>query len=192
MGNFDFSGMMNSAGIGIFALVTIPFIIVGLILVYIALRARRRVRDSMNWATTMGTVLFSAVDERTSYSSESGTTTSYYPKVVYEYRVMGQRFQSDRFNLGEVGIGNYNQVAAKVAQYPQGAPIQVYYNPANPVECALERVAPSSNVMLLVVVVIFAILGCTGIMVAGGFALMGDFMNTMTTMTNTMLTEVPR
>jgi hypothetical protein len=188
MPNFDLTSLMNNATAGIAFCVMVPFIIVGIVFLLFALRSRRKVRESQTWERTSGTVLFSDVDTRGSTDSDGHTSISHYPKIVYEYRVMGQTYRSDRFNLGEVGLGNYNKVAAKVAQYPQGAIIDVYYNPANPVECVLERTAPSSNIMLVVVVVIFASLACTGVMIAGGFALMGNFMGDMMN----QLTQIPR
>jgi hypothetical protein len=169
--------MMNNMTFGIVALIAVPIILIALVVLFFALRGRRKVRASMNWNETIGTVLFSEVEERRSYSSESGTTISYYPKIVYEYQVMGQRYQSQRFNLGEVGIGNYNKVAAKTAQYPQGGQVPVYYNPDNPQEAVLERAAPSSNVLLIVVVVIFAMLGCTLVMTMGGFMFINNLVS---------------
>lgn len=175
----SFSSLMNNLSAGIFALVTIPFVLVALFLLWRALSSRRKVRESMNWEKTTGTVLFSMVETRRSRSSEGGTSTSYYPKVVYEYRVMGQVYHGDRFSLGEIGLGFYNRVATKVAEYPAGKLIDVYYNPENPLEAVLERTAPSSNILIFVVILIFGILACSGVMMVGGFALVNQFISGM-------------
>lgn len=173
-------GLMNSLSGGVVAFTAIPFILVALFLLLMALRSRRRVRQSMNWERTTGTVLFSTVETRRSRSGRSGYSTAYYPKVVYEYHVSGQRYQSDRLNLGEIGLGFYKRVEAKVAEYPPGKMIDVYYDPDNPAQAVLERTAPSGNVLLFVVVVIVAILVCTTAIIFGAVSLVGQMVSGFT------------
>lgn len=171
----DLDLLNNSTFTWVLALTLIPIGLIVLFLLLWALAARRKVRQSMAWEQTWGTVLFSMVETRRSSSSEGGTSTSYYPKIVYEYRVMGQAFHGDRFNLGEVGLGSYKRVAATVAAYPVGKQIEVFYNPENPVEAVLQRTAPSSNLLLFIVMIILASLGCTAAMMVGGFAFVNQF-----------------
>jgi hypothetical protein len=176
---FDFNLFNDNMTISIFALVAIPIVLIALFLLLFALSARRKVRRSQSWEQTLGTVLFSMVETRRGSSGGGGTTTSYYPKIVYEYRVMGQVYHGDRFNLGEVGLGSYNRVAATVAEYPVGKHIEVFFNPDNPVEAVLQRKAPSSNLLIFIVVVILASLGCTAAMMIGGMSLMNQFIGTI-------------
>jgi hypothetical protein len=171
----NLSNLMNGIGGTGIRITTVVFIALALFFLWRALAGRRRVREAMNWQQTTGTVLSSEVETRRSRSGQSGYSTSYYPRVVYEYEVMGQRYRSNQFNLGEVGLGFYNRVAAKVAEYPQGKMIDVYYNPNNPSEAVLERTSPRSKVFLFVVVFILALLACTTAMTMGGLTMVSRF-----------------
>lgn len=143
-----FNGM-GTLGLGIALMVALPFLLVALVLVFVVLRAGRKVRASQNWQATSGRVLMSYVDPRRSHRSTGGTSTAYYPVVVYEYAVNGQRLQSNRIRFGgEIGYGWTSPAQKKVDEYPQGALIEVFYNPDQPTEAVLERTARSSNRLL--------------------------------------------
>ncbi len=175
----DFDLFTNNMFASTLALTVIPIVLIALFLLLWALSARRKVRQSNDWEQTLGKVLFSMVETRRGSSGGSGTSTSYYPKIVYEYRVMGQVYHGDRFNLGEVGLGSYKRVAATVAEYPVGKQIEVYYNPTNPVEAVLQRKAPASNLLIVMVIIILASLGCTVAMIVGGFGLMNQWISNL-------------
>jgi hypothetical protein len=153
--------LMNSIGSIMSVVVIVPFVVVGLFLLAIILRSQRRASASQNWPMTMGTVIASFVEPRRSSNGRGGTSTSYYPVVVYEYSAEGQRYQSRRIAFGlEVG-GMSRMAEARIARYPVGSPVNVYYNPANPGEAVLEQRSPSNPWLILIVVVIVASVGCT-------------------------------
>jgi hypothetical protein len=143
-------------------LTTIPFVLVALLLVVIAMRSAGRARRVKRWPTVPGRVLHSGAESRR-VRSQSGYTTMYYPQVVYEYSVNGQRYHGTRVSAGtEVGRGRGRNVQAQTQKkYPAGAVVQVYYNPTNPQETALEAKSPNVIVLVFVVLVIFVILGAT-------------------------------
>jgi len=93
-------------------------------------------QSTQNWVSTTGTVLMSSVQ-----SKHTGRSHTLYPVVVYVYAVNGQSYQSQRIKAGEqfLNVRVSGQAHATVARYPIGATVTVYYNPANPSECALER-----------------------------------------------------
>src|SRR5437868_386889 len=100
--NFNF---MNNMGSMITGLVAIPFVIVALVFVYLAIRASRKASISRSWPATTGKILAAGIEPRRSHSS-NGTSTSYYPVVQYEYTVNGQRFLGNRITFGgEIGYG---------------------------------------------------------------------------------------
>lgn len=149
--------------------VAIPFLIIAGVFFYLWLRGRGKVNAANDWPSTTGKVLFATVEARRSRSGQSGYSTSYYPKIVYEYEVNGQRFHSDRFNLGwEVGRGWQSGVQKTVERFPVGSLVPVYYNPAKPDESALEKSAPASNIFLFIALLIVAILVCTMVFTLGG------------------------
>ncbi len=91
------------------------------------------------WPQTMGTVLSATVQV-----AQRGTTRQEAPLVLYAYQVDGQMFQGQRVRVtddpGRVHLAHTDSSASNtVARYPSGAPVVVYYDPANPANSALER-----------------------------------------------------
>ena len=108
-----------------------------------------------------------------SHDSDGGTSTSYYPRVTYEYEVLGHRYRGDRVNFGSaIGYGEPNTAQAVVDRYLPGNNIRVYYNPNNPGEAVLERTAGSSSrILIWVGIFILAILLCTTIVSVAAFVI---------------------
>lgn len=178
----NFGNMFGGLTSSITLLVAAPFVIIALAFIYFGLRGRAKANLARRtWQTTQGKVLFSQVEARRSRSGRSGYSTSYYPRVVYEYAVNGNHFQGSRVVLGnEVGLGNYNAVERKVNErYPTGATVQVYYNPNEPREAALEMSAPANNIYLIIAAVIIVILIFTSVMTLGAQGLAGNLVNQM-------------
>ncbi len=63
-----------------------------------------------------------------------------FAEIDYEYRVDGKTFRSKRISIGE-DLGDLF-VEQRLAKYPAGASVKVYYNPRNPSQAVLERDAP--------------------------------------------------
>ncbi|MFN8528053.1 MAG: DUF3592 domain-containing protein [Anaerolineae bacterium] len=173
---FNLDGFGSIIGI----VVIIPFVVIALIFLFVGIRGRSKAAIARRtWQNTQGRVLFSDVEGRQSSDSEGGWSVSYYPRVVYEYAVNGARFQGRRVVLGsEIGLGNYNAVERKVHErYPVGATVQVYYNPNEPREAALELSAPANNVYLIIAAVILVILIFTSAIMFGAQGVAGNVVN---------------
>jgi len=113
---------------------------------------RRKMAAVSQWPSTMGSVLSSRIEQRS--SSEGGYTD--YPVVQYSYQVGGQTFQTIKLAPGpEVGGTGARKV---VARYPAGAQVMVFYNPQNPAEAVLERKAPAQWIMWLILVIFDCVL----------------------------------
>ncbi len=164
------------SGSAISLLVTIPFVIVGVVFLILGLNARRRASIAKSWPQAMGQILSSGVEARRSRSG-SGTSTTYYLRVVYTYQVSGQQFTNDRVTVGTpVGLGNYRAVEKRAAAYPSGSSVMVYYNPDNPADAVLEARAPSGNVFIVIGLVVFALLAVTNLFMFGMLnSVLGDF-----------------
>ena len=107
---------------------------------------RRRMAVVSQWPSTMGTVMMSRLERR---SSSDGSTD--YPVVQYYYQVGGQSYQSYKLAPGpEIGGTGAGKV---VARYPAGAQVMVFYNPQNPSDAVLERKAPAQWLMWLLLVI---------------------------------------
>ena len=107
---------------------------------------RRRMATVSQWPATMGNVITSTIERR---SSGDGYTD--YPVVQYSYQVGGQAYQSYKLAPGpEVGGTGARKVIGK---YPAGAQVMVFYDPQNPAEAVLERKAPAQWLMWLILAI---------------------------------------
>ena len=93
---------------------------------------------------------------------------------------MGQTYQSQTLSPGmEYGLGFQGRVQTRVAKYPAGSTVMVYYNPDNPAQAVLEHSATGNRIMGWVAVLILIILACTLAMMFGAFGFVGQFVNQM-------------
>lgn len=138
------------AWVGVFA-----FIFDGIFLGIIFF-TQRKVAQAGSWPSTMGTVIMSMVQWRSSGSSSNSGAN--YPVVMYSYQAMGQTFQGSKVMPGpDVGGTGAHKV---VARYPMGAQVMVYYNPANPSEALLERGTPGFVKLFWIILVILNVFLC--------------------------------
>ena len=107
---------------------------------------RRKMAVVSQWPSTLGTVMMSRTETR---SSGEGYTD--YPVVQYSYQVGGRAYQNMKLAPGpEVGGSGARKVVAK---YPAGAQVMVFYDPQNPAEAVLERNAPAQWLMWLILAI---------------------------------------
>ena len=129
--------------VGIIAFV---LVILNAIFLTILFFMRRRMATVSQWPSTMGTVLMSRIEQRT--SSEGGYTD--YPVVQYSYQINGQAYQNAKLAPGpEVGGSGAGKI---VARYPAGAQVMVFYNPQNFSDTVLERKAPAQWLLWLLLI----------------------------------------
>lgn len=160
---------MSNLGSMISGMVAIPFVIVALVFVYLAIRASRKASVSRSWPATTGKVLAAGIEPRTGRSGSSGYSTSYYPVVQYEYTVNGQRYLGNRITFGgQVGYGWTNMAQNQIANYNPGSSVAVFYDPNEPANAVLERTAGTSGkIYWFVAILIFVILGVTMVFTSG-------------------------
>ena len=131
----------------IIAIVAIAFVLLLLNAIFLGVIffMRRRMATVSQWLSTMGTVVTSRVESR---STSDGYTD--YPVVQYSYQVGGQSHQGMKLAPGpEVGGTGAKKV---VGRYPPGAQVMVFYNPQNPSDAVLERKAPAQWLMWFLLV----------------------------------------
>ena len=101
-------------------------------------RDRRRSRAAQAWPGTAGRILQSRVEAKTLPGDRP--STRFAPQIAYEYVVDGRTYRSEHIAFGKVFWSLAPQrAAAKVARYPAGAQVTVYFNPRRPEEAVLER-----------------------------------------------------
>lgn len=137
------------------------FLVLNVIFLAIIFATRRKMNAVQSWASTMGTVLASYLERR---SSSDGSTN--YPVVQYSYQVGGQMYQGAKIAPGmDVGGTGAGKV---VNRYPQGAQVMVFYDSNNPSDAVLEKKAPAQWLIWLLLV-IFDVMLC-GMAIAFAFA----------------------
>lgn len=169
--------LMNALGTGITIIVAIPFVVVALVLLVMGLRGRHRAAASLDWPSTTGMVLSSAVEARRSSSSRGGYTTSYYPVIFYEYQVDGRVYRSNQLQLGGAIGGMVSLAQRKVMAYPAGGRVHVYYDPQNPAQAFLEKGSTSSNILVGIAVLIIIILVVTLLFTGGIMGMVGNLIS---------------
>jgi len=117
----------------------------GLILVA-AIVKTWQVREARGWPQAPGKVVTSVAELRDvkvfDDDREGGSRleSRNFANVTYEYSVGGHKLRNNRISIGE-DLGNF-QVAEKLAKYPAGSIVTVYYNPRHPDQAVLERDLP--------------------------------------------------
>jgi hypothetical protein len=105
-----------------------------------------QVREARNWPQAPGKVVTSVAELRDvkvfDDDREGGSRleSRNFANVTYEYSVGGHKLRNNRISIGE-DLGNF-QVAEKLAKYPAGSIVTVYYNPRHPDQAVLERDLP--------------------------------------------------
>ncbi|OKO86190.1 hypothetical protein AC630_03725 [Bradyrhizobium sp. AS23.2] len=103
-------------------------------------------REARSWPQTPGRVVRSVAEVREVRVSDDDREEGHrlesrnFANVTYEYAVGGRKLRNDRISIGE-DLGNF-QVAVKLAKYPAGSIVTVYYNPRHPDQAVLERDLP--------------------------------------------------
>ncbi|MGY8679826.1 DUF3592 domain-containing protein [Bradyrhizobium sp. UFLA05-153] len=126
----------------VYAMLLAPF---GLILIAAVVKTWQA-REARSWPQTSGKVVTSAAEVREVQVSDDEREDGYrlesrnFANVVYEYSVGGRKLRNNRISIGE-DLGNF-QVAEKLAKYPAGSVVSVYYNPRHPDQAVLERDLP--------------------------------------------------
>lgn len=82
-------------------------------------------------------------------------STSYSPKITYEYIVDGKSFTSQRDVFDTVGISNQKYAQARVASNPAGKEVTMFYDPDNPAESVLQLEIPGTHFWGLMFMQIF-------------------------------------
>jgi hypothetical protein len=103
-------------------------------------------REVRSWPQTSGKVVSSVAEVRDVRVADDDREDGYrleqhnFANVVYEYSVAGRKVRGDRISVGE-DPGDF-QVAERLAKYPAGSVVTVYYNPVHPEQAVLERDLP--------------------------------------------------
>ena len=110
----------------------IPFILIGLVTLYMGVKDLGKAAESAQWPSVEGTILHSSLDVH-----HGDDSTTYSAEVMYTYEVEGTVYSSNRLKFGYARTGNPSDAQKIVNSYPIDSQVIVYFDPAQPEESVL-------------------------------------------------------
>jgi hypothetical protein len=119
---------------------------------------------SENWPSVAGKITLSMAG-----STGPRDSKTYHPEVSYEYTVDGKTFTSKRISFAVAQIQRASQLEIEeyLKQYPEGADVEVHYDPEDPSTSCLETGLQLGTAFLIGV-------GC---MAVGGLVILGGLVS---------------
>lgn len=111
-------------------------------------------RAVLAWSSVSGRVVSSEVTSETSRETHSASgrseiQTRYRADVEYAYSVAGAEYVGTRVSMADIDFPVEDSAAAIVARYPAGAPVDVFYDPADASASLLEHEAAGTGLQAL-------------------------------------------
>jgi hypothetical protein len=119
------------------SLFSLVFVMIGGAILYYAIRMAAKARESASWPSVEGEIAHSAVLYQPDTTSTTGNTATYKADIAYRYKVNGANYSSSKISLLDLA-STPGRAQSIVQRYPDQSTVQVYYNPSNPSEAALE------------------------------------------------------
>jgi len=117
----------------------LPFVL-GLGLFLLGWFQYRKALASRAWPAVAGRILAAKVESETTRGDEdSADSTTYYPAVQYEYQVGSATLRGSEIAFDRRGYQKTQAAEKALLAFPVGSSVQVFYDPANPGKCVLER-----------------------------------------------------
>ncbi|MDB5589456.1 MAG: hypothetical protein JWP26_4426 [Devosia sp.] len=122
----------------------------------------QRGQATFTWPKVEGVVATSGVDKVRSYYLRGNGITYYWylfrSRTVYDYRVNGVEYKSDRASYGAQTYASFTLLAKREAErFVPGDSVDVYYDPKSPERAVLVRGAPGQWLVWVVAVALFAL-----------------------------------
>jgi Protein of unknown function (DUF3592) len=120
-------------------------------------KLKRQVGAGKFWSKASGKIVAATVSRPQVIASDDNDDDNTV-EIRYRYRVGDKDFESTRVKFG--GHAAMSQIAADqlVARYPQGAGVDVYYDPKTPSHAVLEPGNKSNPAALIVFLVVFVVI----------------------------------
>ena len=144
----------NTLAVVLVVSLTVLFCGIGIVLLLISRRNKKKAAASLSWPETTGRVIKSTIDigydVMGSDDSQGESQPMYSAAVSYTYQVDDMLYTSDRISFG--GKSSYSKpdkAETEIAKYPEGSRVSVFFNPQRHEEAVLERTAKGSGVFLI-------------------------------------------
>ncbi|MBC2776586.1 DUF3592 domain-containing protein [Parasphingopyxis marina] len=103
----------------------------------------QRASAASDWPSADGRILSSYIEEQESRDEDNEVIITFYPRVTYRYFVAGNGFSSDAIRLiADQGYADSYDAEDFLSDYPEGAAVEVFYDPENPGDSALVLESP--------------------------------------------------
>ena len=130
---------MNRPAYSINNMLFIPLII-GLVLVFFGGRFILLAEQTKNWQKTQATITqINLIESRSSSNSTTSKQTTFEISILYQYKVRGQQYQSDKYSYGDGSTIKSRLKNRSTAQqwlddsgYQKDNEISIYYDPKDP------------------------------------------------------------
>lgn len=100
----------------------------------------RKTLASRTWPAVAGRILAANVASETNRGdADTADSTTYYPAIQYEYEVGSATFRGSDIAFDRRGYPRAKTAEKAMLAYPVGLSVQVFYDPAKPGKCVLER-----------------------------------------------------
>lgn len=135
------------------ALMVMPIPMVFAILVFVKTRETRR---AGTWTTSRAVIKDSRLTSERRRFAGDAVQVKTEAEVTYEFTVDGEVYEGTRISIGVNPAGGPE---ATIRRYAKGTTVPVFYNPANPAQCVLERDLPVSLGCLWTGVTVLLLIG---------------------------------
>lgn len=132
----------------------LPFLAVGIAITFFGIKQIRDARDSMSWPSIPGVVEFSSVEQR-----RNDNSTTYEAEVMYNYKVNGVVYSSNRLSFGQVSSSDPTSARKIVNRYPVDSEVTVYYQENAPEKSVLMPGLHTETYFVPVFGLVFALAG---------------------------------
>lgn len=127
---------MASPNLIISILIVVALVILGIWLLFSTLKDRLKANAALKWPVVKGVVTKSEVLEDYLRTATGTVNPSYTPSVTYEFRANGQKYSAERVIFGRPKF-SFMVANDILDRFPEGAEVDVHYNPSNPADAVL-------------------------------------------------------
>jgi hypothetical protein len=119
-------------------------------------------RRSLGWPTAPGTILYTGLETHESTDEDGDTSITYGASINYRYTVSGQDYEGARRSFSDVRTSSRRRAEQILARYPQGAAVDIYYDPGDPTSSVLEAGVGMSAYVFAALGAVMILIGLAG------------------------------
>lgn len=156
---------MNANTLGL--ILVISFVVlfsgIGIVLILLHQRNKKKAHESLSWPETKGTIIKSKVVVGESVFSsgdddDGQSQPMYSAEITYHYQVGDMLYTSERISFaGKTSYSKPEKAEAITKQYPEGSIVSVFYDPDKSEIAVLERSAKGSGALIVAGIVFLSI-----------------------------------